>query len=90
MQDNEDIITKVCFKCHRELPLQMFYKHPRMADGHLNKCKECTKKDVRDKYMDNIGKEDYVKKERERCREKYHRLGYKNTQVCAHPEIKNV
>ena len=28
------------------MPLGCFYKHPRMHDGHLNKCKECTKKDT--------------------------------------------
>lgn len=90
MQDNENNITKICFKCHRELPLRMFYKHPRMADGHLNKCKECAKKDVRDKYMDNSQKEEWVEKERERGREKYHRLGYKDIYKMAHPETKTV
>lgn len=82
--------TKVCFKCGRELPLSMFYKHPKMADGHLNKCKDCTKNDVHNKYMDNIENPDYVEKERERGREKYHRLGYKNVYKQAHLSTKNV
>ncbi len=37
---------KTCFKCNIENNLLDFYKHPRMLDGYLNKCKACTKKDV--------------------------------------------
>lgn len=34
---------KSCITCQRVKPLADFYPHPRMADGHLNKCKECQK-----------------------------------------------
>jgi len=39
--------TKICFKCKRNLPIGQFYAHPRMEDGHLNKCKDCCKADNR-------------------------------------------
>lgn len=38
---------KTCFKCGVEKPLADFYKHRMMADGHLGKCKDCTKLDMR-------------------------------------------
>ena len=37
---------KQCFKCGESKPLSAFYKHPRMADGHVNKCIACNRKDV--------------------------------------------
>lgn len=44
---------KRCFKCEAEKPLDAFYKHPMMADGHLNKCKDCACKDVRQHRIKN-------------------------------------
>lgn len=38
---------KRCFKCGETKPLDAFYKHPMMADGHLNKCAVCTRADAR-------------------------------------------
>jgi len=39
--------VKTCRKCLVEKPLSDFYAHKDMADGHLNKCKCCTKLDLR-------------------------------------------
>lgn len=45
---------KTCFKCGAEKPLASFYKHPEMADGHVNKCKECNKLDNRINRHKNV------------------------------------
>ena len=45
---------KICFKCGKEQEINNFYKHKYTADGYLNKCKECSKKDVRKYYQDNL------------------------------------
>jgi hypothetical protein len=37
---------KHCFKCGTVKPINEFYLHPAMADGHLGKCIVCTRRDV--------------------------------------------
>lgn len=71
-----EILTKVCFKCNAEKPITEFYKHPRMTLGVVNKCKVCNKEDVKKDYYRKSENEDWVLKERERGKEKYHRLRY--------------
>lgn len=51
--------TKKCFKCEEVKNIDDFYKHNAMADFHLNKCKECAKKDVREHRKNNDSVREY-------------------------------
>ena len=68
---------KICFKCNIEKPLTEYYKHKQMTDGHLNKCKDCTKSDTKNASEKNLSTPENKLKEQARQREKYHRLKYR-------------
>lgn len=74
----ENIEEKKCFKCEKTLQISEFYVHKQMADGHFNKCKECTKTDVIKREKELRNDPEWVMKERKRGRDKYYRLEYKD------------
>lgn len=78
---------KNCFICNQVKPVTDFYVHKAMGDGRLNKCKVCCKRQAaeREKMLRETSSE-YIENERNRGREKYHRLNYREKKQAA--EIK--
>jgi hypothetical protein len=73
-----DKMKQKCILCNIEKELNDFYKHEKMKNGHLNKCKSCCKiqsKQRTDKKSEN---KTWKEQEKKRNREKYHRLNYKD------------
>lgn len=69
---------KSCILCNSNKEISDFYKHKEMSDGHLNKCKSCCKEQA-SKRMHKFREDPmWIEKEKERAREKYHRLGYRD------------
>jgi hypothetical protein len=68
---------KACFRGNTEKLLSGYYRHKQMGDGHLNKCKECTKRDSIKRSEEKSKDPRWREHERNGGREKYHRLEYK-------------
>lgn len=67
---------KKCKECLIDKTLDQFYKHQSMADGHLNICKVCCRKQTKQKRIENMKDPDWVEKEsirqRAKGRKQYH------------------
>ena len=72
---------KTCFKCGTSQPLENFYTHPQMADGHLGKCKECCKRYARKQP----GRPEYEKLRNQQP----HRVALRKAYQKEHPEVCN-
>ena len=69
----ENVITKTCNKCGETKPLDEFVKDNRRKDGHRPLCKECKRKEDRERYQ--LLKKDEAFMERKRA----HSRKYKET-----------
>lgn len=67
-------MEKTCFKCLKVLPIDMFYRHPEMKDGHLNKCKVCNRADTKERADRLHQNPEWHEKERIRHVEKARRM----------------
>lgn len=67
-------MNKKCFKCKLVKSLDQFYVHKQMSDGHLGKCKDCTKTDVRRRFHDPEVREKIREYDRARQRNNINRM----------------
>ena len=66
--------TKKCFICGMVKDIDDFYTHPQMPDGHLNKCKECTKSYMRNRDTREIDKKRYRTNPDRYIKQKYYMM----------------
>lgn len=80
-------MEKTCFRCHVRKPIDAFYRHPAMKDGHLNKCIDCAKADVAKHYRETIDERRAYERERaQRPGRKAAAIVYQRTRRAKAPE----
>jgi hypothetical protein len=72
-----EYIIKTCKKCGEHKQLDCFYTHKAMKDGHLNFCIDCVRDRISKREQRLRLNTEWYEKEKERHRDKYHRLEYK-------------
>lgn len=73
-----EYIIKTCRKCGEHKQLNLFYTHKQMKDGHLNICIDCVRERISKREKMLSQNTEWHEKEKERQREKYYRLAYKD------------
>ena len=64
-----DLVEKKCICCGEIKPLDMFYEHKQMGDGHLNKCKKCVCEYATKRHYEGYELDEYREKERLRSKD---------------------
>ena len=78
---------KQCFKCKEVKSLGEFYAHPAMKDGHLGKCKQCTKIDSTKHRAANLEKvQEYDRKRGNLPHRKAARAEYRKLYRASRPQ----
>lgn len=75
---------KRCFKCRKKFPLTGFYRHRMMADGHLNKCKSCARRDVKVHRALNVDRVRAYDRQRARTPKRAEAMKAKNVRKVMH------
>lgn len=63
-EDAPDVVTKVCNRCHRSLPITEFSRKSSTKDGYQFQCKECQQAMARDLYEKRKAEQKKVQEEK--------------------------